>query len=370
MTRQQRDRHNPQGPSNPCPPVRILLALAVLLLAGCVSAPPPAAVAPAAVSPATMPFEVPQPDGARAAAWHAEFVTTYIHRETYAPNNWLASEFLRSELAAAGWEVQQSTWAPTGLGLPVDSGVGINAVVGVKQGKTDAAVIGFIGHYDTVPTTIQGAYDNGAGTAALMELARAFADYDNDKTLMVVFFDSEELGLVASDYFVQQAVANEKARWHLVLGHDMVGINWPGHAWSLDTYPDEAHLDLLKPVEERLYHEVLGWPVEGVVVKDEYTRSSDEIRFKDAGVPILRLAGGPSAGDYPQYHMPLDTVEFIHEFVGGEANWVAGFGASLNASAWNIALFDHLPHPEDPAFPAAARALLDQLAAARPAPSP
>jgi len=351
-------------PPQPRPHVRIALVLAAgLLLAGCLGgpAPPPAGPAPPQGA-APLHLDVPVPDLARASAWHHSFVQTYTNRVVASPTNWMAGQFLASELRNAGWEVTVYEYGPTGVALPVQPGAGINAIVGVKRGADDA-VVGWTAHYDCVPQTIQCAYDNGSGTATAMELARMFGATTPHHTLVAAFFDAEEEGTIASGYFVQQVVGSDKARWHLIVGLDMVGANWPGYEWPEFTFIGEQHVDTLKPVEDRLYRDVLRFPEEGVVVVDKHDRSSDENTFKNAGVPILRMAGGRNAGDYAQYHQPGDTVDYLLQMVGGEEHWQQGMGTVLNATAWNVALFDRLPHPEDPGFAAAAGALLDQLAA-------
>ena len=50
-----------------------------------------------------------------------------------------------------------------------------------------------------------GADDNASGTAAVMELARAFAARPANRSIIVVAFSGEELGLLGSQYFVEHA---------------------------------------------------------------------------------------------------------------------------------------------------------------------
>lgn len=312
---------------------------------------------------------VPEADLDRAVDWHAGFVKDYPLRHTGNPTNWLSSMALMGDLQAAGWDASMITYTPEGDrapdavdGTPV-ADAGINVVIGIKPGS-EPGTIGWVSHYDVVPQTLEGAYDDASGVAVGLELAHMFSDYENNKTLMAIFFDSEEMGLVASDHFVQDVVADDKAAWNLVIGHDMVGINWPGHEWPMYQMVGEPHVEELFDVEERLYDEVLGYPEDGVTVLDVHDRNSDERRFKDAGVPILRMAGGRHAADYPQYHMPDDTLEYLLEFVDGRDNWKAGLGTVLEATAYNIVLFDNLPHPEDETFPQQANDLLDRWPAA------
>jgi hypothetical protein len=61
------------------------------------------------------------------------------------------------------------------------------------------------GHYDAVVPGA-GADDNASGTAAVIEMARVINNYDLDKSLMLVLFSAEEVGLWGSTAFVDSAV--------------------------------------------------------------------------------------------------------------------------------------------------------------------
>lgn len=348
-------------------PTLTILVLLIPILAGCLD--PEAPPTSNGSDEDAEAIDIPEADLDRVADWHADFVQTHRWRHTGSPTNWEASMQLAQDLEAAGWEAKMITYLPGGErgemldGTPL-AHAGINAVVGIKPGE-GPGTIGWVSHYDVVPQTIEGAYDDGSGVAVGIELAHMFADYENNKTLMAIFFDSEELGLVASDYFVQDVVADDAAVWNLVIGHDMVGINWPGHEWPMYQMVGEPHVDQLVEIEERLYDEVLQYPEEGVVVLDVHDRNSDERRFKEAGVPIIRMAGGRDAADYPQYHMPDDSLEYMLDFVGGEENWKAGLGTVLEATAYNIVLFDDLPHPEADGFSEQASKRLGRLPTAQ-----
>lgn len=290
--------------------------------------------------------DAPEPslDVDRLASWHADFVTTYAKRDTGSPTNLQASEHLIAEIEAAGWEAEMIEYAPTGIELPTSTGQGINVVIATQEGSVQPDnVIAWVSHYDTQTATIQGAYDDGSGVAMGIELIRELSDYENRKTLKAIFFDTEELGLVASEYFVNNEVeGDDELSWDLVIGHDMVGINCPGHDWKMYQMLGENFADQLHPIQDELYYEFLGYDGSCVTIRDEHTRNSDERRFKEAGIPIIRMAGGLNASDYPQYHMPDDTVDYIHGFVGGEENWKAGLRTVLEGSYWNVVVFDRL----------------------------
>lgn len=62
-------------------------------------------------------------------------------------------------------------------------------------------------HFDAVPRS-PGADDNGSGTAALLEIARALRDVRLKRTLYLVFFNLEEVGLVGSTHWCQELAAD------------------------------------------------------------------------------------------------------------------------------------------------------------------
>jgi aminopeptidase YwaD len=125
-----------------------------------------------------------------------------------------------------------------GTGTIIETGIpGNEPTNGVPL--REVIVIG--AHFDAVPLA-PGADDNGSGTAALIELARTLhvmcaTGWTHDKTIRLVFFNLEEVGLVGSRHHV--------AQWVL------------SHRKALDdakapSGPNEAKKDPLEPVTERL----------------------------------------------------------------------------------------------------------------------
>lgn len=340
--------------------MRAVVLLAVLLAAGCVQqdqeAPAPAPAPSASVLPDLSDVPEPDIDAAGARAWWEAFVRGTPYRHTGSPTNIQASEQLARDLEALGYEARTFYYVPGAL-TPSPFEIGIRTVVGVKPGTTEPdSVVAWVAHYDSNQQTIYAAYDDGSGTAVALELARVLASYDNTKTLMPIFFDAEEIGLVASEAFVKQAMS-EAAKFSLVLGHDMTGINCPGHEWPMYQMVGENFAEQLLPIEEAIYRDVMKVdyamasvdvredtaPDACVVILDGHDRNSDERNFKEAGIPVLRMAGGRLAVDYPEYHKPGDTVEFVYDFAGGPENYELGLELTVRASFWNVVVFDRLP---------------------------
>ena len=351
------------------PAVALALAL-VLALAGCFQQPTDDGGAAGAragsdVLPDVSDLSAPEIDATRARLWWEEFVANTPYRHTGTPTNIQASEQLMRDLEDAGYEARMIYYLPPsadGVGLPVSGespvSAGIRTVIGIKPGTTmPDHVVGWVAHYDSNQATVYAAYDDGSGTAVALELARVLASYENEKTLMPIFFDAEEIGLVASQAFVQQAMGEGEWTFDMIIGHDMTGINCPGHEWPMYQMVGENFAEQLLPIQEAVYRDLVKVPYEMasievtqetapdtcVVILDGHDRNSDERNFKEANVPILRMAGGRKAVDYPAYHQVNDTIEYVYGFAGGAENYEAGLNLTVAASWWNVVVFDRLP---------------------------
>jgi subtilisin-like proprotein convertase family protein len=84
------------------------------------------------------------------------------------------------------------------------------------------------GHYDNMPSgsTAPGADDNASGTVAVLEAARILSNIDSDYTIIFAAWDEEEIGLVGSDVYAQNAFNN---------GDQILGVlNLDMIAWDSD----------------------------------------------------------------------------------------------------------------------------------------
>ncbi|MEA3190658.1 MAG: hypothetical protein QOD77_1240 [Thermoplasmata archaeon] len=319
-----------------------LVLLAVLAVAGCTQS-PPAADPPAQDHSGSLAerlaAEVPPIswDVAAQVDWWADVATNYPKHDSNLPANTELRERLVADLEALGLEVEVRAYpgAAQGVVLPDADGARLYAIIATKQGTTmPDHRIGLVSHYDTEALTVHGAYDDASGVAAEYSICKALAAVPMNRTLACIFFDGEERGLAASEAYVQDVVVenDEGYAYDFVLGYDMTGINWPGHAWKMYVMVGEPHVDPLYAFTQDLMHKALGYPEDGVEVLDVHDRNSDERNFKEAGVPILRFAGGRRAADYDQYHMPLDTVDHVYQVTQGRENFEKGFATIVEAS--------------------------------------
>lgn len=340
--------HNAHDPALPPRSVRALFAVLMFLglsLAGCLGS--GETTDPADARP---PSDLLPPldwDVRLGVDWWEHLATSYVKHDTYTPANGELRGHLVQEMEALGFDVEVRTYHA----LPRDptpapelEPLEVHAVVATKLGtEWPEKRIGLVSHYDTQTATVHGAYDDASGVSAEYNICKSLAAVPLRHTLACIFFDAEEQGLVASKRYVEDVVleGDEPYTYEFVLGYDMTGINWPGYPdWKMYVMVGENVAEWLGPFTRNLMHDRLGYPTDGVEVLDVHDRNSDERRFKEAGVPILRFAGGRNANDYPQYHKPLDTVDYVYDFVGGRPNFEAGFATIVEASHHTIRALD------------------------------
>lgn len=289
-----------------------------------------------------------------------DFVADYPYRLTGTPMEIAAGQHLHSEMEALGYNTQTCS-VPTNANVICDEGpgVGLKAIVAKKTGTTrpDEWIM-FIGHYDTVPQTIDGAYDNGAGSNFIRYLAKEFANVQTNRSLVFVWYNSEEQGLLASQRHAQY-LKNSGQKISAVLGFDMVGIAFPvapnksvpQSCMCMFHGADDGAAG--RPLLEFVNYDYLGFPGRGSSTSRQArlvgnnTRNSDESSFNNQGFFTLRWAGMRAAGDYPAYHLPDDTIAKIIEVAGGETYYEQGIENTLKSVYYTIlALDNHLPVPE------------------------
>ncbi len=119
-------------------------------------------------------------------------------------------EWTRDKFMSYGIDAQVEEFDFTFYGTPYTSW----NVVGEKPGIIEPDVIVIIcGHLDSITMsnpfeTAPGADDNGSGSAAVVEAARVLSEQDFRYTIRFICFGAEELGLIGSDIYAQEAAAN------------------------------------------------------------------------------------------------------------------------------------------------------------------
>ncbi|HLN52878.1 MAG TPA: M28 family peptidase [Lentimicrobium sp.] len=212
-------------------------------------------------------------------------------------------------------------------------------VIATKLGTTYPNQIYIIcGHYDNMPSgpTAPGADDNASGTVATMEAARVLRSIDLLYTVKFIAWDEEEIGLVGSNYYAQQALAN---------GEEILGVlNLDMIAW--DSNDDLEFSIATNPLSTAFSNDFIltnGYYQPELSYNFIDVTASDHSSFWNAGYPAL-LAIEDWNDFNAFYHTPSDDIPILNMTL---------FGALVRASIANIAsnalnqrfYFEHSPIP-------------------------
>ena len=318
--------------------MRARTALAACLLA--------LALAPAAADAYFDVAKLPAPpvSGKEIADNVASFSQTYAQRVTGSPAEQAAAAALRDEAASLGYDAKIVDLS----GAPGAPPGGTHAVIATRRGTTkpDESIV-FGGHYDVVPQTINGAYDNGTGTNMVLALAKSFSQVPTNRSLVFAWYNGEEEGTLASEPHAQSFKDAGKVV-RAQMGFDMVGIAWPvakvGATNCLCMWrgEDDERFDALL---SHVNFDVLGFPRGDnlVEVRGLNTRNSDEASWDQRGYPTMRWAGLRTAANYPAYHRYDDTMDTIDTVAGGRTFFEQGLRNTLLSSYYTALTVDNDP---------------------------
>lgn len=203
----------------------------------------------------------------------------------------------------------------------IEPGIGEN-VIGILTGndtelKDEYIVVGaHIDHNGVSPDghAYVGADDNASGTAVIMELARMFANRQDELKRSIVFigFGGEEQGLRGSKFFTEHpTVPTEKIC--LMFNFDMEGQGDGGCGFGGRNYFPELIDEVVTSLSDSVIKKLSisrGWGFGG----------TDHAHFIEQGIPAF---GFYSTGDHPFYHRMEDVPAMINveslQFVGDRA---------------------------------------------------
>lgn len=197
-------------------------------------------------------------------------------------------------------------------------------VLGLLEGTTKRDEIVVVsGHYDhdgILPdgTFFPGADDNGSGTVAVIELAKAFAQAKKEgkgpeRSILFIGLAAEEKGLLGSDYYVEHPILplmNTVA----CINIDMIGRIDDKHLNGDHNYihvigASKLSTDL-KPIVELANKDIqinLDYDYDHPDEPMRLYYRSDHYNFAKKGIPSLFFFSGL----HPHYHTPEDTVDKI-----------------------------------------------------------
>lgn len=181
-------------------------------------------------------------------------------------------------------------------------------VLGFVKGKKEPnRYIIYSAHYDHLgmmgkKTMYPGANDNGSGTAMLMDLARYYAEAENQPDMSVVFmaFSGEEAGLYGSSYYVRNPIFRLEAI-NLLINLDMVGTGSEGITIVNSLAYKELYDDMVEISEQNNY-------LSQIKIRGE-SCNSDHCPFYNKGVKSIFIY--TMGQEHLAYHTPDDSPEKI-----------------------------------------------------------
>ena len=159
-----------------------------------------------------------------------------------------------------------------------------------------------------------GADDNGSGSTALLQIAKAIHTnpVKPKRSVLLIAFCAEERGLLGSKHYASNPLRPLKDMI-CMLNIDMIGRNEETATEPASDNLNTIHLVGSKDHSMQL-HQITEKANESVGFVFEYDEEervdgrSDHASFSEKGIPVTFLFGGFS----PYYHKPTDTMEGIN----------------------------------------------------------
>lgn len=233
-------------------------------------------------------------------------------RDTGAEGNRKAASFLSEHLAGYGISPFFTSYNDTLSNVNNSWNV-----VGVIPGndkflKDEVVVLG--AHFDHIgiqkaidgDSIANGANDNAAGSAIMLELARNLTKMDNKRTILVAFFTGEEKGLWGSKHLAKR-LKSENVNVVSMLNFEMLGLAMKRDYMTYLTGYDESNL------AEKL-NELAGEPLVGKLEKAEefklFKRSDNYPFYLEFKIPSQSFSSFDFE-NYEYYHHVKDEAQFM-----------------------------------------------------------
>ena len=192
-----------------------------------------------------------------------------------------------------------------------------NITVTIEGSEKSEEIVSFGGHFDSVEFS-KGAHDNAAGSVINMEILRHFAENKPKRTVQVMWYGAEEMGLLCSKAW-NKAHEDELKNHLCMINTDMAGVVI-GYdvARVIGTKEATAHCDAF--MRRKGYN--VG------VTQEIY--SSDSIPFADKGVPAVNFIrfGHHVGGTF--IHCRNDLAKFLSEqSIAKTTQFVLDYGIEL-----------------------------------------
>lgn len=235
--------------------------------------------------------------------WRQLELVTGFTRASGTEGEEMAASAIAGEFEAMGYETRQEAFSQKTLDeyLKPVSGTNVVAVKKADVNPETADILYITAHHDGKPG-IQGAEDDAAGVAVMLETARLLGELTSDTEIRFVSFAGEENGRVGSRYHVEQLTDAERSRVIGDIQLDDLGY-WGADYLQISTVDGKQTM-----LGELLSKKALNTPNVGreiPVVQDEM---SDHNAFHSHGMPAMML--GQDAFAF-ENHSTQDQTQII-----------------------------------------------------------
>lgn len=214
--------------------------------------------------------------------------------------------------------------------------------------KADEVLI-ISAHYDHVGVNngkiYYGADDDGSGTVAVMEIAKAFKQAEEDgfkpkRSILFLHVTAEEIGLLGSRFYTDQQAVFPLANTIANLNIDMIGRvddahkTRPNYVYLIgsDKLSTDLH-NLSEAVNQKYIGLNLDYTYNDENDPNQFYYRSDHYNFAKNNIPVIFYFNGV----HPDYHQPTDTPDKInYEMLAKRAQLIF-------ATAWELANSENRP---------------------------
>ncbi|MFQ5652617.1 MAG: M28 family peptidase [bacterium] len=198
-------------------------------------------------------------------------------------------------------------------------------------------VVAFGAHYDHIGMTgngdiFNGADDDGSGTVAILEIARAYAKNSvrPKRSLLFVSHAGEEKGLLGSRYYTSHPVL-ELENTVALLNIDMIGRNDPNSVYIIGSNFLSRELHEICEKANGVVALNLDYRYNDVEDPNRFYYRSDHYNYAKHGIPIIFYFSGL----HEDYHRPTDTVDKI------DSQKMQRIARLVYLTGWEVANLDH-----------------------------
>lgn len=242
----------------------------------------------------------------------------------------LAAEHIANEFSKIGLETLDDGSYVQSFDYPDQEEQESNIIgfIAAKQPTSKSLV--FTAHYDgygiirdteQADSIYNGARDNAIGVAALMELARMYAEQEAPKVnLVFIATAGEEFGMVGSTYYLKHPVFNAE---EIIMCLNIDGFNVSGKRTNFFIMPRQGvdYVDDMVLLAQRC-----GWIYDPPEWVDSMNKNFDTASFLSKNIPAMtiwigdRLLGGEMAprSNFGSIHSPDDEINESWNWTGVE----------------------------------------------------